>query len=205
MRMQTILGPVAAALLLAGCNASGNPFANPFGSSQLRPQPASVAQPAPAPQPSGTARPSVAINAPVKKVQDTIIARAQRRGTTILGANNTGVTLEIPLKQSSEVVVQQCGEHREGRALRVYLETLPDGAGATVNEQRFVVDGAQACQLALTPGDIEGANKSLGDLKQESENTRTAASGSRAPAARPADPAGGLEPVNPSRPVQPLR
>jgi hypothetical protein len=196
----------AAAMLLAGCNASGNPFGNPFGAGAPRSQSPVVAQPPPAPQASG-GRPSVSIAAPVKRVQDTIIARAQRRGTTILGANNTGVTLEIPLKQSSAVVVQQCGDHREGRALRVYLETLPDGAGTSVSEQRFVVDGASACQLSLTQTDVEEANRSLADLKQQSENTRTAASGARPSggAARPSDPSGGLEPVNPGRPVQPLR
>ncbi|MGL4241357.1 MAG: hypothetical protein ACRCTI_09640 [Beijerinckiaceae bacterium] len=160
-------------------------------------------QPAPAPQTSSTA-PAVSINAAPKRVQDTIVARAQRRGTTVLGANNTGVTLEIPLRQSSEVVTQQCGPHRDGRTLRVYLETTPAGAGTNVTEQRFVIDGGQStCQIQLTQADVDEANRSLGDLKREAEQRRTASAAG--PGGRPSDPSGGLEPVNPGRPVVPLR
>jgi hypothetical protein len=193
-----------AAMLLAGCNMSGNPFGNPFGSSQPRPQPVAV-QPSPAPAPVASAgTPSVQIASSQKRVQDTIVARAQRRSTNVLGANNTGVTLEIPLRQSSEVVVQQCGPHRDGRTLRVYLETIANGPSATtVNEQRFVIDGGQStCQVQLTPSDVEEANKSLADLKREAEQRRTA---STANPNRPADPQGGLEAVDPRRPVRPLQ
>jgi hypothetical protein len=191
----------AAAMLLAGCTGSRDPFGNPFAS-QPRPQPpVAAAQPAPAPQ-AGAARPSISIAANPKRVQDTIIARAQRRGTTIVGANNTGVTLEAPLASSSEVVVQQCGPHQEGRAQRIYLETLPDGAGTIVSEDRFVVDRDRACQLQLTPGDVENGNRALGDLKRESEQRRTA---STANPARNADPQGGVEAVDPRRPVRPLQ
>lgn len=196
-RFHGLLGVVV--LSLAGCNSSGSPFANPFGSSQPRQQIAAVQPAAPSvPSPAGT-RPTMQINATPKRVQDMIVARAQRRGTMVLGANSTGVTLEVPLRQSSPVVIQQCGEHKEGRTLRVYLETQPNGAGTTVTEQRFVIDGgATSCEVQLTQSDIDEANKSLADLKQQSEAPRTAAN-------RPADPAGGLEPLNPTRPVQPLR
>jgi hypothetical protein len=208
MHMTKELTKAAVALtgaMLAGCSSSGNPFGNPFGSQPPRQQLPVVAQPAPTPQQSAGGVPSVNIDAPPKRVQDTIVARAQRRGTNVLGANNTGVTLEVPLRQSSEVVVQQCGEHREGRTLRVYLETTPSGAGTLVTEQRFVIDGGQStCQLQLTQSDVDGANRSLAELKQESEQRRSASSSS-AGGARPADPSGRLEPVSPGRPVVPLR
>jgi hypothetical protein len=191
---------VAAAGVLAGCIPSGSPFSNPFGTGAPRVS----AQPV-QPQPQASAaggRPTMLINAAPKRVQDTIIARAQRRGTTILGANSTGVTLEAPLASSSPVVEQQCGPHREGRTQRIYLETLPNGAGTQVSEDRFIVDGGStSCQLQLTQSDMDGANRSLADLKQQSEAPRTASSAAR----RPADPSGSLEPVNPGRPVVPLR
>jgi hypothetical protein len=199
---------IAAACALAGCTSSSSPFSNPFGSA---PAPRPVAPPVAPPQlpvvptpppPAAGGRPSMVINASPKRVQDTIIARAQRRGTTILGANQTGVTLEIPLRQSSEIVVQQCGEHKPNRTLRVYLETLPNGSGTTVSEERYVIDGGQSsCQLRLTQSDVEEANKSLADLKQQSEAPRTA---STSPS-RPGDPGGRLEPLNPARPVTPIR
>jgi hypothetical protein len=145
----------------------------------------------------------VLINAPQKRVQDTIVARAQKRGTNVLGANQTGVTLEIPLKQSSEVVVQQCGPHRDGRTIRVYLETVSTGPNATtVNEQRFIIDGgANTCALSLPQADVDEANRSLADLKRESEQRRTASANPN----RPADPQGGLEALDPRRPVRPLQ
>jgi hypothetical protein len=197
----------ATAVLLAGCNTSySNPFANPFGSSQPRPAavPAQPVQPAPV-QAAGGSRPSIAIAATPKRVQDTIIARAQRRGTTIVGANNSGVTLEAPMSASSDIVVQQCGPHQPGRAQRIYLETAADGQGTVVAEDRFIIDGGtRSCQLQLTPGDVENGNKALADLKKESETRRTASNASTSPS-RPRDPAGGLEPMSPGRPVQPLR
>jgi hypothetical protein len=193
---------VAAAGVLAGCIPSGSPFSNPFGTGAPRVA-AQPVQPQQPPQAStGGGRPTMLINAAPKRVQDTIIARAQRRGTTILGANNTGVTLEAPLAASSAVVEQQCGPHREGRTQRIYLETLPNGAGTQVSEDRFIVDGGStSCQLQLTQTDMDGANRALADLKQQSEAPRTASAAAR----RPADPAGSLEPVNPGRPVVPLR
>jgi hypothetical protein len=192
---------------VGGCvGGGGNPFGNPFGGAPpVRVASAgstvvSAPPPVVAPPAATGGRPSVTVNASPKRVQDTIIARAQRRGTTILGANLTGVTLEIPLRQSSEVVVSQCGPHRDGRTLRVYLETIANGPGTTVSEDRFVIDGGTtSCQLSLTQADVEEANRSLADLKSQSEAPRTAS------AQRPADPAGGLAPLNPGRPVVPLR
>lgn len=164
---------VAVSLLLVGCVQSGNPFANPFGGPppppRIDPTPPPLAQPVPPPV-TGGAKPTMFINASPKRVQDTIISRAQSRGTSILGANLTGVTLEIPLRQSTQVVEQQCGPHREGRTLRVYLATAASGAGTTVTEDRYVIDGGTStCQLQLTDGDIQEANRSLGDLKAQSE------------------------------------
>lgn len=183
-----------AGLLLAGCNAGGNPFGSRLrlGEQQLP----VVAQPASTPG----IRPSVAINAPPKRVQDTIVERAERRGTTVLGTNQTGVTLEIPLATSSPVVVQQCGEPRGNRTLRVYLETLADGTGTIVSEDRYVIDnGATSCQLSLTQADVDDANRSLLELKQQAEGARVTPAGSST--IIPGD----VQPLNPGRPVIPIR
>jgi len=193
----------AAAIALAGCGSR-----SPFGSEPRMASLPPVAQPV-RPQPQSAGRPSVLINAAPKRVQDTIIARARSRGTTIVGSNQTGVTLEAALASSTEVVEQQCGPHRPGRAQRIYLETLPDGTGTVVSEDRFIVDdGATVCQLTLNATDIENGNRALADLKQQSEGQRTAArttSPAGGGSSRPADPVGGLEPVNPGRPVVPIR
>jgi hypothetical protein len=192
---------LTAAMLLVGCNAGGNPFSNPFGGSQRVAQPQQQL-PVVTAQPAAGSRPTMLINATPKRVQDTIIARAQRRGTTIVGANQTGVTLEAPMPSSSEVVESQCGPHRAGRTQRIYLETLPNGPGTTVSEDRFIIDdGSSSCQLKLTQADVDGANKALADLKQQSEAPRTASTSAQ----QPADPAGRLEPLNPGRPVVPVR
>lgn len=201
----------ALALLAAGCG-SGAAFRSPFGETA---RVAAVQPPVQQTQavPSGAGRPTVAIAAPPSRVQDTIIARARSRGTTIVGSNSTGVTLEAQLASSTEVVERQCGPHRPGRAQRIYLETLPDGTGTIVSEDRFIVDdGASVCQLALTPADVENGSRALGDLKRQAEgqrvSTRTggaARPGGDSGGGRAADPAGGLEPVNPGRPVVPIR
>jgi hypothetical protein len=189
---------ISATALLAGCNSTGNPFSNPFGSGPSRPQPAPAVQPAPAPA-ANRVTPTVTINTAQARVQDTIIARAKRRGTNVLGANNTGVTLEIPLGQSSDSIAQQCGAHKDGRAIRVYLETIPNGPRATiVNEQKFIVDGSNVCNYAPTETEVADSNRSLADLKRQSEQRSTAS------ASRPGDPAGGVSAVDPSRPVRPL-
>jgi hypothetical protein len=190
--------------MLAGCNAGGSPFSNPFGGSPRAAPPVTQQQQLPvvpqSPPAAAGGRPNMVINATPKRVQETIIARAKTRGTTVVGANSTGVTLEIPLRASSPVVVQQCGEHKDNRTLRVYLETLPNGSGTTVGEDRYVIDGgASSCQLSLTQADVEQANTSLAELKQQSEAPRVAS------APRNTDPAGGISPVNPGRPVVPLR
>jgi hypothetical protein len=206
--MRTIIsrGAVLTAMIaLAGCNAGGgSPFSNPFGSPPPRVAPPAPPQQLPVvpaqPPAAAGGRPSMVINATPKRVQDTIIARAKTRGTTVVGANSTGVTLEIPLRASSPVVVQQCGEHKDNRTLRVYLETLPNGSGTSVGEDRYVIDGGTtSCQLSLTQADVEQANKSLAELKQQSEAPRVAS------APRNTDPAGGIAPLNPGRPVVPLR
>ncbi len=201
MKMIIARGAVlTATVLLVGCNAGGgNPFSNPFGGSQRVAQPQQQL-PVVTAQPAAGGRPSLLINASPKRVQDTIIARAQRRGTTIVGANQTGVTLEAPMPSSSEVVESQCGPHRAGRTQRIYLETLPNGTGTAVSEDRFIIDdGASSCQLKLTQADVDGANKALADLKQQSEAPRTAST------QQPADPTGRVEALNPGRPVVPLR
>jgi hypothetical protein len=162
----TVLG-----LALAGC--VGGRVGFPALESPRPPQPApAMLQPAPA---TGS-QPQILINAPSKRVQDTIIARAQTRGTNIVGANLTGVTLEVPLNQSSELVVQQCGPHEPGRTIRVYLETVGAGNTTTVTERRFIVDGgSRSCELSLPPGDVDQANRSLADLKTQAERpARTA-------------------------------
>jgi hypothetical protein len=202
MKRMMVLGGVVG---LAACNAGATTFYQPFGNPLPPARVSSVGVSVP-PQlpvvtaPQGGNRPSVVINASPQRVQDTINARARSRGTTVLGTNRTGVTLEVPLRASSPVVIEQCGPHQNGRMLRVYLETLPNGGGSTVTEDRFVIDGGtRTCKLQLTQTDIDDANKSLVDLKQQSETQRTAA------APRRTDPAGGLAPVNPGRPVVPLR
>jgi hypothetical protein len=185
---------------LSGCNSGGSAFSNPFGSTPpARPVVAQPQLPIVS-QPVANGRPTMVINASPQRVQDAITARAKTRGTTVLGANRTGVTLEVPLRASSKIVEDQCGPHKADRTLRVYLETLPNGPGTTVSEDRYVIDGgASSCKLQLTQSDIDDANKSLADLKQQSETTRSAS------APRPSDPPGGLAPVNPGRPVVPLR
>lgn len=172
---------LALATGVAGCNAGGSPFRNPFGARQASVQPL-PAEPAPV---VSAGRPQIAINASPRRVQDAIIDRAQTRGTKVVGANTTGVTLEAPLRQSTEVVQEQCGPHRDDRTVRVYLETLAANPGTLVSERRFIVDGgATACELALPPGDVDEANRSLADLKALAEQPRVA---TRAP--RPDDPA----------------
>jgi hypothetical protein len=214
-----VLGGTA---VLAACSAGATTFYQPFGNPLPPARVASAGVSIPGQQqlpvvtqPQGGNRPSVVINATPQKVQDTITARARSRGTNILGANRTGVTLEVPLRASSPVVTEQCGAHQDGRTLRVYLETLPNGGGTTVTEDRFVIDGgSRTCKLQLTQTDIDEANRSLGELKQQSETQRTASeqssSASRSTASRrapvvPLPPGGGLEPLAPGRPVVPLR
>jgi hypothetical protein len=182
-----LTGALLIAASSAGCLPSvGNPFSNPFGSSQPR-----VAAPppvqAPAPPVASASKPTVLIAASPQRVQDTIIERARSRGTNVLGANLTGVTLEVPLRQSSQVVEQQCGPHQDGRTLRVYLATSPDGRGTIVTEDRYVIDGGMTtCQLQLTDDDIQGANRQLADLKAQAERPRSAArTAANAPAMPP--------------------
>jgi hypothetical protein len=211
----------ASALLLvvplAACSAGATTFYQPFGNPlpPARVSSASVSIPPQQQLPvvtqqQGGNRPSIVINETPQRVQDTIIARARSRGTNVLGATRTGVTLEIPLKESSSVIENQCGPHTSQRTIRVYLETLPNGPGTSVAEDKFIIDGgAKTCQLVPTQADIEGSNRSLADLKQQSETPRTAAaprsSAPRRAASVPPAPGGGLEPLAPGRPVVPLR
>jgi len=190
---------------LAACSAGAGSFYQPFGNptppARVNTVGITVGQPQlPVVTPQSGNRPSMAINASPERVQETIIARARTRGTNVLGSNRTGVTLEVPLRASSQIVTEQCGPHQNNRTLRVYLETLPNGPGTSVTEDRFVIDdGSRTCKLQLTQTDIDDANKSLADLKQQSESRRVAV------APRRNDPPGGLAPVTPGRPVVPLR
>jgi hypothetical protein len=195
VRIRTLGALALAGLMLAGCSAGGSPYGNRsrLGEPQFPVVPAPLA-------PAAGGRPSMVINAPPKRVQDTIVARAGRRGTTVVGTNQTGVTLEIPLATSSPVVVQQCGEPRGNRTLRVYLETLADGTGTIVSEDRYVIDnGATSCQLSLTQADVDDANRSLRELKQQAEGARATPAGSNT--IIPGD----VQPLNPGRPVIPIR
>jgi hypothetical protein len=200
---------IAAGLALAGCSGGATGFYLPIGQPQQPPRVASAGVSIPPPPPvapppvASGQKPTIAINAPVRRVQDTIVERARSRGTNVLGTNNTGVTLEVPLRQSSDVIVQQCGEHRPGRTLRVYLETLPNGSGTLVGEERYIIDGGTStCKLSLTADDVQGANRQLADLKQQSEAPRVASS---APSSAPPSAPGGLQPINPGQVVRPLR
>jgi hypothetical protein len=196
---------IGLAASLASCSAGAGTFYQPFGNPLPPGRVSSVGISVPPTQlpvatPQQGNRPSMAINASPDRVQETIIARARSRGTNVLGSNSTGVTLEVPLRASSQIVTEQCGPHQNNRTLRVYLETLSSGTGTSVTEDRFVIDdGARTCKLQLTQTDIDDANKALADLKQQSESRRVAV------APRRNDPQGGLAPVTPGRPVVPLR
>ncbi|MGL4636057.1 MAG: hypothetical protein ACRCWF_08760 [Beijerinckiaceae bacterium] len=198
---------VVVAATLGGCSAGASSFYVPFGTN---PQPparvASVGVSVPPQQPLPVVttptgdKPTMIINAPVNRVQDAIVRRAQQRGTTVVGVNQTGVTLERALTSSPPVLENNCGPHQQGRSVRIYLATQGDGARTVVTEERFVIDpGPKVCSVVLPAADIAEANKSLADLKQQSEAPRTAA------APRNTDPSGGPTAVNPGRPVVPLR
>jgi hypothetical protein len=129
------------------------------------------------PPPVAASKPTIAINAAEKRVRDTIIERAQSRGTKIIGENTTGVTLEAPLRSTTPRLADICGPHRDGRVVRIYLATIPGGAPRTtiVTEERFVVDTDNTvCAVILTPDEVTEATNALGALKTQAERPATA-------------------------------
>jgi hypothetical protein len=197
-------GIMLVASLLGACSANvttfNQPFGNPLPRGQINSTTVSVPPRGPLPvvteAPGG--KPTVVINAPVSRVQETIVARARSRGTTVVGANQTGVTLERALPSSSPVLEASCGPHQQGRSVRIYLATQGSASQTVVTEERFVIDpGPRVCAVNLPPADVEEANRALGDLKSQSEARRTAQVAPRA--------SGDVQPVVPGRPVVPLR
>jgi hypothetical protein len=185
--MTKIVSTAAAMALCAGLGACGGgpSFNNPFGNTQPpRPgQPVQPQQPLPvvtAPGGAG-AKPSVLINASVKRVQDVIIERAISRNTNVVGANLTGVTLERALPSSPTVLEQSCGPHQQGRSVRIYLATNQITPTQTqVEEDRFVIDpGPRVCAVQMQQGDIEEATQALGGLKAQAERRPVAANAPR--------------------------
>jgi hypothetical protein len=170
---------VASLCVGLGACGGGPSFSSPFGTQPPRPvQP----QQQPAVSAPGGAKPSVLINASVKRVQDVIIERALTRNTTVVGANLTGVTLERPLPSSTPVLEQSCGPHQQGRSVRIYLATNQITPTQTqVEEERFVIDpGPRVCAVQLPPADIDEASQALGGLKTEAERRPVSANAPRA-------------------------
>jgi hypothetical protein len=144
-----------------------------------RPPPSPLPSPVvslPAPAPVSSAKPTIIVNAGEKRVRDTIIERAQARGTKIIGENTTGVTLEAPLRSTTPRLADICGAHRDGRVVRIYLATSGNGARSTiVTEERFVVDTDNTvCAVVLTPEEVTEATNALGSLKSQAERPATA-------------------------------
>jgi hypothetical protein len=168
--------------ILGAC--SGGPsLNNPFGNTQPpRPAPpVQQQQPLPVVTAQSGAKPSVLINASVKRVQDVIIERALTRNTNVVGANLTGVTLERALLSSPPVLEQSCGPHQQGRSVRIYLATNQITPTQTqVEEDRFVIDpGPRVCAVQMQQGDIEEATQALGGLKTQAERRPVAANAPR--------------------------
>jgi hypothetical protein len=198
------VGLVLGSALLGACSANvttfNQPFGNPMPPGRINSTTVSIPaqQPLPVVTQSPGDKPTVVINAPAARVQETIIARARSRGTTVVGANQTGVTLERALPSSPPVLEASCGPHQQGRSVRIYLATQGSASQTVVTEERFVIDpGPRVCAVNLPPADVEEANRALGDLKSQSEARRTAQTAPRA--------SGDVQPVVPGRPVVPLR
>jgi hypothetical protein len=162
---------LSAAALLVGCNSSGRSLLE----QEIGPRS----------DPNAT-KPAIFVNAPQSIVHETLTQRARQRGTNIIEIIKSGVTLEILLSRSSDVVERQCGQHQFGRRVRVILYTEPFGTGTAVTEDRFVIDDPiKPCKLNLTQADIEEGKNSLAGLKREVElRVRTRQSEPRAQSER---------------------
>jgi hypothetical protein len=200
---------VSAGLSLAACSANvttfNQPFGNPLPRGQINSTTVSVPprEPLPVVTEAPGGKPTVVINAPTARVQEAIIERARSRGTTVVGANQTGVTLERALPSSTPVLEASCGPHQQGRSVRIYLATQGSATQTVVTEERFVIDpGPRVCAVNLPPADVEEANRALGDLKSQAEASRTAARTNRGASS---GAGGGVQPVVAGRPVVPLR
>jgi hypothetical protein len=143
---------------VAGCSARQLPFAP-----TPTPTPV-VTQPAPA------AGLNIFINGPAVRVRQVVASRAQSRGTAASLSDPRAVVLERPLQQTPPSLAASCGEHRPGRIVRIVISTFEQGGQTAVTEERFIVDGAIACPVKLTPEDIETGNKSLQELKTQVES-----------------------------------
>jgi hypothetical protein len=137
------------ALVLAGCNTA-------------RPPQPPVAQVA--------AGPSVDILAPSARVRQVIAQRAQQRGAGVLSNDARGVILERELPQTSPVLEASCGSHQPGRRIRIELRTAEAPGRTEVTERRIVLDQGKPCIVQLNEADIEEANRSLNELKQQVES-----------------------------------
>ncbi len=159
LRATRIFKAVTAACVLAalaGCSGRQLPFAP-------TPTPV-VVQPAPA---EGL---NIVINGPAARVRQVVASRAQSRGTAASLSDPRAVVLERPLQQTPPSLAASCGEHRPGRIVRIVISTFEQGGQTAVTEERFIVDGAIACPVKLTPEDIETGNKSLQELKAQVES-----------------------------------
>lgn len=149
-----------------------------------RPPVVQVSQPAPAPVAAG---PSILIEAPAARVRQTIAARTAARGGKVAANTSEGIVLEGPMRETTQVLADQCGPHQEGRLQRVLLGTQSTPGGTIVTEQRFIVDGPSVCQVRLTDAETDRANASLQDLRKQVLGQPTAAQRAAA-AARNAPP-----------------
>ncbi|KAF0231120.1 MAG: hypothetical protein FD175_989 [Beijerinckiaceae bacterium] len=142
------------AVTVAGC--SSTPSAPP-----------PVATPAPR---VGTAL-TMAINAPVLTVRETIVTRARQRGTAAKLADARSVVLERSLADTPAALAEQCGAHKPGRIVRIVLSTIARGARTEVSERRFIVDtDGGNCPVTLTDVEAADGTRSLADLKAQAES-----------------------------------
>ncbi len=108
-------------------------------------------------------------------VRSVIADRARSRGAIIASNTQRGVVLERVLSETSPVLQQSCGPHVPGRKVRIILSTDEQAGRTIVAEQRYIVDGANLCAIQLNAADVNEANRSLDELKQQVEGTQRAA------------------------------
>lgn len=159
--------------------------------STSRPPVVQAPQPAPAPVATG---PSILIEAPAARVRQTIAARTAARGGKVAANSPEGIVLEAPMRETNQVLADQCGPHQAGRLLRVLLATDSTPAGTLVSERRFVIDGGSSCQVRLTDQEVDQANRSLEDLRKQVLGQPTAAQRAAAATRNAAPPALGPTP-----------